>query len=522
VHRGGKGKRQEVPPLETYIPSMRVPPHALDAEMAVLGAVLMAGPHVWHEVQGLAVEDFYKQSHRVIFAAMQRVAAHQGADALDVLTVVGALRDQAHGDHDLTQLDAAGGLAYVASLSNAVSTAANAPHYAAIVARKARQREVLALMQDATERCYGAVDDLPAMLMDHAGAVLEVAHGGQGDGVGARVAVERVYAKLQAQIEGVEKIHCLSLGLPSVDDMLGGGIKTGKYIVAQALTNHGKSVFANHIIERSQDPLYSVMGQDAQGQERRLPGWWTLYFSTEIPCHEACMNLMGYMGGFWPKHVEDDIMGLGGQMEGSRAWKGFIDAARRLRSLDVTFFDQTKGLTSTIIAGTTLRHMHLEQREAERQGRAPRPGLVVVDYIQDLRDAAHGKGESNYERLMLASRELRDLAKRNPGLAVVATAQTHNRAKAERRPPGLEDVRDMPGCNSDVDVMLGICRPSRYLNTLDPQQYHVASLKGRQADTSEVMLRFRTDKGGRLEEDAEWVPKGGFVQWDALRPTKRK
>lgn len=521
--RGRRAQSRPAPGLEQYLrPPLQAQPQSIEAEAAVLGSLILAPEDCWHEVAGsLTVEDFYKEAHRVIFGTMLHMVEVAGdAAAIDVSTLAIALRGQAHGER-ATKLDAVGGVAALAELFNAVGTAASIGHYVKVVRQKAMQRKVLALTNDLDARLHGPVDDLPAALMDHAGAVLELAHGGVGDGVSAREAGKLVYAAISAQIEG-ERKHCLSLGLPSVDEMLGGGIKPGKYVLAQALTNHGKSVFANHIIERSQDPIYHVPSVDAKGHERTLPGWWVLYFSTEIPAAEACQNLLGYMGGYWPKHLEDDIATLGGDaLEQSRAWTGFLSAYKRLRGFDVTFYDQTKGLTSEIVSGLALRRLQIERRQADREGRPVRPGLVIVDYLQELRDAPR-HGQSDYHRLMDASRKMRDLAKRNEGLSVFVTAQTHNRAKGARQPPQPEDVRDMPGCNADLDAMLGICRPSRYDKKQDPQQYHVGALKGRSADVSEVVLRFRTDRGGRLEEDGEWVPQGGFVDFDALTQRGKK
>lgn len=521
--QGGRGRSPEhVRPMDAGDAGASAPlmPHSDEAERAVLGALLLDG-EAWGEVKALlVVEDFYRESSRHIWRAIEAVTARK--QALDVVTLIHALRD-------LDLLERVGGVAYIAQLSNDVATAANVAHYAGIVKRKSVLRAVIERSRDLSEQAHtGEMDDLDGFLDRASFDLAALGTSAKAAGVEVAQVLKEYRAHLKAVHNGFSKKKLLPTGLAALDAMLGGGLRSGEYTIVQGLTSHGKSVMAMHLLCASQErpveggPQAQGGSQSAAGaqggeQGEGLPGWAALYFSTEIPREDVVANLMGYAGGYWPNHFINDLeagMGLASPLAPRVA-----DASDKLRGFDLCIYDNTHGLTSEFIVARALRRADEEDRAALSQGRAPRPVLVVVDYLQLIKDEQR-KGEIPAMALMRASSNLRDLAKRHDGrFAVVVMAQSHGQVGKERRAPEAEDVYMVPGCRADVDTMLGVWRPCKVDSTRDREEFVVMANKCRKADVPSCTLRFVASKGGRLEDVGE---RTFYTPTDPAPPRKKK
>ncbi len=506
VHGGRSRSPEHVRPTDAaaLVPMM---PHSDEAERAVLGALLIDG-EAWGEVKALLVgEDFYRESSRHIWRGIEAVAAR--GQALDVVTLVHALRD-------LDLLERVGGVAYIAQLTNDVATAANVAHYAGIVKRKSVLRAVIEQARDLSDQAHtGEMDDLDGFLDRASFDLAALGTSAKAAGVEVQQVLKEYRAQLKAVHDGYSKKKLLSTGLADLDAMLGGGLRSGEYTIVQGLTSHGKSVMALHLICASQEPARVV--EEGAAQDNKLPAWAALYFSTEIPRDDVIGNLMGYAGGYWPAHFINDLeagMGLASPLASRVA-----DASERVRGFDLCIYDNTSGLTSEFVVARALRRAAQEDRDAHAQGRTPRPVLVVVDYLQLIKDEQR-KGEIPAMALMRASSNLRELAKRHDGrFAVVVMAQTHGQVGKERRAPEAEDVYMVPGCRADVDTLLGVWRPCKVDASRDREEFVVLANKCRKADVPACTLRFVTSKGGRLEDVGE---RTFYTPTDPQPPRKKK
>ena len=136
----------------------RVPPQNLEAEQGVLGSMLLDRDAIARAIEGLRADDFYRDAHRVIFQAM--VELFERGEPVDLITVTNRLA--ANG-----KLDDVGGATYVASLPNAVPTAANVDFYANIVLEKSMLRALISAGTHIAAMGYDGADDVAAMI-DHA------------------------------------------------------------------------------------------------------------------------------------------------------------------------------------------------------------------------------------------------------------------------------------------------------------------------------------------------------------------
>lgn len=122
-----------------------LPPHSIDAEQSVIGAILLAGGTALDRIEGLIAEDdFYRHEHRLIFAAARTLA--NSGKPVDVITLAEAME----GGGKLAQV---GGLAYLAGIAQNTPSASNIKHYAGIVRQRAMQRRLLALAEEIRANC---------------------------------------------------------------------------------------------------------------------------------------------------------------------------------------------------------------------------------------------------------------------------------------------------------------------------------------------------------------------------------
>ena len=145
--------------MPSHLLEERIPPQAIDAEMAVLGAMLLSADAVNDAMEILKPEHFYKEAHQKIFAAMQALVDR--GQAVDVVT----LSEELKKNNRLAQL---GGEVYLTQLVDKVATAAHVKHYAEIVYKKYVVRDLIKAATGLVQRCYKEEDDDPQMLIDSA------------------------------------------------------------------------------------------------------------------------------------------------------------------------------------------------------------------------------------------------------------------------------------------------------------------------------------------------------------------
>ena len=122
---------------------IKAPPQDLAAEQAVLGAIFLDSDRLIEVKEFLSTDDFYKNAHKIIFRAMEHLSDNR--EAIDVLTVRSLLENQ-------NDLEAIGGIAYIAELATATPTAANASYYAKIVAEKSLLRQLITKLTQSVEK----------------------------------------------------------------------------------------------------------------------------------------------------------------------------------------------------------------------------------------------------------------------------------------------------------------------------------------------------------------------------------
>lgn len=214
----------------------RVPPQNLEAEQSVLGAILLEPPRVAEASAIVEIEDFYRESHRAIFAAM--LMLEERHEPIDTVTLAEELRGQ-------DTLEASGGPGYLAELAAAVPTAANIEYYA----RKVREKAVLRrLISTLTERASGAFEcysDAAEFLAETASEIASVCDESLGhrDMTPLAQSVALVAEEVITRTDDFTKS-----GFKRLDRLLQGGLHRGLLYVLAARPSAGKSALAMNIL----------------------------------------------------------------------------------------------------------------------------------------------------------------------------------------------------------------------------------------------------------------------------------
>ncbi len=398
----------------------RVPPHSLEAEGSLLGAILL-DQGVLDEVESLlpVPEAFYAEAHRKIYAAIQALRA-RGAP-VDLVTLTEELSRRG-------ELEEVGGVSYLLGLSESTPTAAFAEHYARIVAEKWTLRRLIQAAGEAMRMAYEEEGSLEEIL-DRAGkALLEVALVHKAQARPLRELVHETFEHVEALLQHKGEVGGVRTGFRELDALVG-ALAPGSLNIIAARPAMGKTAFA-----------LSIAAHVALKQ-----GVGVGIFSLEMPAPQLVLRMLCSEA-----RVDMNRVRLGALSE--RDFNRLVDAASRLAEAPI-YIDDTPELT--------LMELRTRARRLKaRQG----IGLLIVDYLQLMSGPTReGRGVENRQQEIAAiSRGLKALA-RELDIPVVALSQL-SRA-VESRPnkrPLLSDLRESGSIEQDADLVMFIYREEYY------------------------------------------------------------
>ncbi len=397
----------------------RVPPHNLEAEMSVLGSVLVDSS-VLERLEGLiSAESFYKASHQKIWRAMEALAA--SGEPVDLVTLSEALRREG-------VLDEVGGLAYLVGLSEQTPTAAYAEHYARIVAEKAVLRRLIAAAGEVMKLAYDEAGSVEEILDEAGRKILEVqTDGHRREFSEMRDLVHETFEHINELYEHQGMPSGVRTGFKELDQMVG-GLEPGSLNIIAARPSMGKTAFALTIAQH-------VALKD---------GVPVGIFSLEMPAVQLVTRMI-------TAEARIDMNRLRQGQLSERDFQRIVDVAGRLAEAPI-YVDDTPDLS--------LLELRARARRLRTQHKL---GLIIVDYLQLMSGAAgSGKSENRQQEIAAISRGLKGLA-RELEVPVVALSQL-SRA-VEGRPnkrPMLSDLRESGSIEQDADLVLFIYRDEYY------------------------------------------------------------
>lgn len=403
----------------------RVPPQAIDAEMAVLGSMMLDKDAVNDVMEILKPEHFYKSAHEKIFSVMQEMADRN--QAIDIITLAAELKRAGA----LTQV---GGELYLTQLEEKVSTAAHAKYYAEIVYKKFVVRDLIKTATALVQRCYKEDDDDPQMLVDTAAdQIYKLSQKQKLTGfVSAKDLAPEVMESLERAFHNKSSIQGVPTGLSDFDRKTG-GLRKSDLIILGARPSQGKTALALNIAHHA-------------AVECKIP---VAFFSLEMGKEILCERMLGAAA------MVEIYKLRTGYYEQSK-WKDLTREVGRLGNAPL-FIDDTSALSITELR---MRARRLAS-DLKKQGKEL--GLIVIDYLQLIRGGER-RTESRQQEVSEISRMLKDLA-RTLNVPVLALSQlsrkNEDRTRTDNKPQ-LSDLRESGSIEQDADVVALIHREAYY------------------------------------------------------------
>jgi replicative DNA helicase len=426
----------------------RVPPHNLEAEESLLGAMLLSSDATAIAIETCGPEDFYKPAHGHIFSAI--VALFERGEPVDVVTV----------KDELTRsglIDSVGDPAVLVELQANTPSIANAQHYARIVEEHALLRRMIGVAGEIADLAYTVPEDVTAAVDEMEAKVFNVAQ---------RRTTESIKSLHDVLLPSLDRIEELSRGRDAVTGIATGytdldsilaGLQPSTLTIVGARPAVGKTSLALGILAHV-------------GIELRRP---SLLFSLEMGHLELCQRLLASEA-----RVDGQRVRTGRLLEAD--WSKLGVAISRLDSAPI-FIDDNPNLT---VMDIRARARRLRKSEGDL-------GVVVVDYLQLM--TGRGRAENRQVEVAEISRSLKILARELETPVIALSQLSRSLESRQDKRPMLSDLRESGSLEQDADVVLFIYREEQYDPDLPIERRGDAEIivaKHRNGPTGSVHLAF--------------------------------
>jgi replicative DNA helicase len=436
----------------SVVEQIALPPHNLEAERSVLGAVLLEERHL----SALIVEErlqpghFFREQYGLVFEAMLELNRHDRK--IDHLTVAETLRQGG-------RLEEVGGPEAIEELTGWAPAAANAREYARIVRDNAQLRTLLQKTYEIQESVRTREAPVAEIVERAEASMLEVAHDDR----------QRKFRKISEILDTeTDKLYKLSVahtpltGTPSgfkdLDEVTG-GFQRGNLIIIAARPSMGKSALVTNIAENA-----------------ALTGHGVALFSLEMSESELAQRFVASQA-----RIKGDELRKG--KVAAHKWQKILSACQRLADAPLWVDDSSDTGVLEVRAKSRRLHSRLDGEL----------GLIVVDYLQLMRH--EGNIDNRVEQVGQISRGLKGLA-RELNVPVIALSQL-SRAVEQRseKKPILSDLRDSGNIEQDADLVMFIYRDEYYEKERSerPGEADIIIAKHRNGPVAEVRLTFRSE-----------------------------
>lgn len=395
---------------------IKAPPQDLAAEQAVLGAIFLDSDRLIEVKEFLSTDDFYKNAHKIIFRAMEHLSDNR--EAIDVLTVRSLLENQ-------NDLEAIGGIAYIAELATATPTAANASYYAKIVAEKSLLRQLITKLTQSVEKAYSQEDPAEDVLAEAEKSLIDVQQERNTS------SFRRISDVLSMNLDDLEErakqkstITGIATGYPALDAMTT-GLHEEELIILAARPAVGKTAFALNIAQNigtKQDKTVAI-------------------FSLEMGAESLVNRMLAAEGTIESHNLRT------GQLN-DEEWNQYFIAMGTLSKASI-YIDDTPGIKITEIRARS-------RKLAQETGNL---GLIVIDYLQLI----SGTGRENRQQeVSEISRQLKILAKELKVPVIALSQLSRGVEQRQDKRPVLSDIRESGSIEQDADIVAFLYRDDYY------------------------------------------------------------
>lgn len=432
----------------------KIPPQAIEAEMAVLGSMLIEKEAIVKVLDVVTDQDFYKEAHKQIFREIRDLyLENQSVDAVVVSSRL--KKDQL--------LNEVGGASYITELISRVSTAANVEHYAQIVREKSILRQVIVTGTNIVTAAFNEKTSADEILDIAESTLFNIAQSRSTHGFSS------VSELIHPALEYLEKLHKNKKDIPGLRtgftelDSMTAGLQPSELILLAARPSMGKTALALNIVENV-----------ALDQKKPVA-----LFSIEMSKESLMMRLICSASRVNAHNARQGYLA-------TRDWPALTTAATKLAEADI-FIDDSTNL-SVLDLRARARRLATELKIQKKE-----LSLVVIDYIQMMRGT--GRSESRQQEMAEISRSLKGLA-RDLHVPVLALSQLSRKPeeKGREKLPQLSDLRESGALEQDADVVAFIYREEYYGQTEENKNKATVILaKQRNGPTGKIELNFFRD-----------------------------
>lgn len=426
----------------------RIPPQNVEAEQAVLGAMLLSHDAVIVAMEKLQSQDFYRDVHRIIFEAMEHL--HRENKEIDVITLPDELKR-------MKKLDDVGGLEYVLNLPNLVGSAANIEYYANIVAEKALARNLISTCTELTTEAYDGQKETEALLDDAERRILQLSDTkNRGDFASVGAVVEVTLDKITKLYENKAGLTGLPTGFRDLDRMTS-GLQPSDLILVAARPSMGKTAFTLNIAQNVGVRQHKTVA----------------FFSLEMSQEQLVQRLLCQSA-----HIDSQKLRTG-QLNSDEEWTRLTDACDKLYESPI-YIDDTPGIS--------VAEMRSKARRLKSEHGLD---LIIVDYLQLMQGR---NAESRQQEISEISRSLKALA-RELKVPLIALSQLSRSVESRQdKRPMLSDLRESGALEQDADIVSFLYREDYYDKETENQHItEVILAKHRNGPVGSVKLYFKNE-----------------------------
>ena len=468
----GKPEVREPPSIDG-----RVPPHDLDAEAAVLSAVLIDSMALDRVLEFLKPEHYYSEAHRRIYEAC--IELRQAGQPVDIVQVGSWLKNR-------DRIQQVGGMSYLTEILNCAPAVANIAAYGKTIHEKWRVRQLIATCQRVAAQGYIDYGDAQVFIDGAEQAVYELSRVSESSSVEKLISVmKKSFKQLTDAMQRGDRITGVATGFERYD-RLTAGLHPGDLTIVAARPGMGKTSFVLNVAVNVASPKGRELANDPN-QRWEQEGAGVVVFSLEMPREQLANRMVCSEGKVDVSKVRSGFLG-------QQDWNRLTQAAAFLGSLPI-WIDDSPSL-SILELRAKVRRLQAEYDREGEDGRGVRKiGLVVVDYLQLMR--GRDGINSREQEISEISRGLKGLAKELK-VPVVALSQL-NRAVETRseksKRPQISDLRESGAIEQDADNICFIYRDD-YYNKEGSTEPNIAELiiaKQRNGPTGTVKVRFERE-----------------------------
>jgi replicative DNA helicase len=424
----------------------KVPPHDIQAEMSLLGAVML-NDKCWSSIADMiAPNDFYREANGTIWSAMEQIM--DDVDPIDIVSLGNKLTS-------MGQFDQCGGFGYLMQIGDFVPTTSNVAMYARLVKEHSNRRLVIESAYKAMNNAY-SFDSDAAMVMDEMVDTVGVIGSSNNN-------TQHVDEFIADEIEEILKRTVndksgIRTGFNALDDMTN-GFRQGELFILGARPSMGKSALALQCALNIARNNVSVM-----------------FLSIEMSAPMVTQRLISLMTGINSKRLQNKVMDEYERRQISSARADLLS-------------------TNMFITADNRIDVHKIRAKATRLKREHNLQIIFVDYLQMI----EAKGDNRTREIGVISRGLKSIAKELNVCVVALSSLSRAVEKRDDKRPVMSDLRESGDLESDADVVAFLYRPMYYADMsqridIDTEEAELLVTKNRNGEVGECRLQFTPAK----------------------------